>query len=353
MTTHNVYPLAKWRGMRDGYVGTRPENEHTMGARLRDYVLPKLPDIRTLAMTKHVLVRPARTLLQLRVTSKPETKKFNRYRPAFEQKRNGELEVLVPPGEDYLYHYAALFASGLEIAGGSADTHFELPPQSLREEFIDTRLPALIPSVDVLVVGYVEGLFVGESMLWQCELGFGIRLVEFGTKSIGLLGCEFSFWGDIAGALIRGLAARNVSYIIYVGKAGAVSRLHLPNLTIATGSVSSIEGETVEWNSRIQAAMQSERVFIGQRHATLPSPMDETIAWYEDALDKVDLLEAEIGHMAQAARLTGIEFDYLHIISDNLGNNKIVGLYEERGAEVLDARRECLIIIEDIIKRSI
>ena len=354
MDLPDLYPLVRWDSDLQGWAQPRQASEHTMGNRLRDYVLPKLPMFNALDSVHRVTIRPSVELSLFRVAAKPRTKRFNWLRPSADVDAEGELAVIVPPGRDYLYHYGALFASGISMEGLSAETVVKLPSPSARDEFVNAVVPSGLEGLDIVVVGYVEDLFGGEGSEWIHDGSFGLRTVVYRGTRIGLLGCEFSFWGDMAGALVTVLASRRVTYVIYIGKAGAVSSAHQPNLTVATGNVSTVEGASVSWKSSLaQTDVSGAPVQYAQRHATLPSPMDETLEWYRSALGRYDFLEAEIGHMAAAANAAGIRFDYLHVISDNLGDNQRVGLYGERVPDVVDARRKCLIIIEDTIKRNI
>jgi hypothetical protein len=178
--------------------------------------------------------------------------------------------------------------------------------------------------------------------------------VNLAGKQLVLLGCEFSYWGDLAGALVTVLAAREVPRIVYIGKLGALDPTRPPNRFSATGTRSLFAGRLIEWDSRlVEHAASFEEVLTKQVHATVPSLLDETLTWYAASKGQIDLVDPEIGHMAMAAIAAGIEFDYLHIISDNLGGGYPHGLYGERCEDVTAKRAQRVAIIEEVLKRSL
>lgn len=174
-----------------------------------------------------------------------------------------------------------------------------------------------------------------------------------GTTAV-LLGCEFSFWGGLAGGLVTLLAARACAErVIYVGKLGALCPALEPNTVIATGTTSLLATRQVRWTSGLNLTDPPRTLRTSLRHVTVPSVMDETRAWYHAHDEDSDVTDPEIGHMAAAATRTGLTFDYLHIVTDNLCGTFEHGLYDERRAGILAGRRRCLSDIETIVYRSL
>jgi hypothetical protein len=343
------YPLIS-EGI-DGSLCVQPVDPsgHTMGDRLGDYVLPKVPA----GLTGRVLVTTGSDLEDFASIGKHEGKVFNWRRPRFCWDGQQTICTTVP-GRDYAYHYACLVATACRLRGQGATVMVELPAPTDAGVFLGSLLPVDLPTGDALIVGYIEHLFRFSRSPWTVNSGFGWSVVNLAGKQLVLLGCEFSYWGDLAGALVTVLAARGVPRIVYIGKLGALDPARPPNRFSATGSCSLFEGRLIEWDSRlVEHAASFEEVLTKQVHATVPSLLDETLAWYAALKGQIDLVDPEIGHMAMAAIAAGIEFDYLHIISDNLGGGYPHGLYRERCLAVTAKRAQRVAVIEEVLKRSL
>jgi hypothetical protein len=345
-----AYPMLE-RSRR--YMDVRPVTaaEHTMGAQLPRYVLPKVPVGHLAACRGRALVHGGTDLELLAGGEKRHGKSFNWRRPAFEA-RHGTLQCFTPPGRDYAYHYACLLAAACVIAGQPVAVEVELPAADETDAFIEQWLPADLPAFDVVVLGYVQHLFPGADP-WVTRTGFGWSAATVTARRLGLIGCEFSFWGDLAGALVSALARRGTRWVIYVGKVGALSGRHDPNQWIATGSSSWVEGQTITWSSQLRCDPEIPCLLLDQSHVTVPSTLDETLGWYSAGVARWDLVDPEIGRMAAAARTCGIQFDYVHIVTDSLAGIHPEGLYDERSASIADRRRTCLSRIATILERSL
>lgn len=325
--------------------------EHTMGERLRDYVVPKVPT-RLLHHGAGEARVYANRSLSLLLDAGKRTKRFNWRRPYFTNV-DGVAHCVVPPGRDYAHHYGQLIESAAAFTGVDLRVEVELPHRAMTLEFIDYWLPPTLPRASCVLLGYVEHLFAASPGEWHLDTGFGWRLVTVSERPVLLLGCEFSYWGDIAGALVEILGQRrSTDRVIYVGKLGSLRPEMVPNRTIATGTSSRVGGRVISWTSSL--ALESDHdVRTGQRHVTQPSVVDETRAWRDQHAADFDLVDPEIGHMACAANRTGIGFDYLHVVTDNLSHPYEHGLYDERGADITRERRRSLARIESILNRSL
>jgi hypothetical protein len=347
---HPAYPTLE-RSRR--YLSVRPvlAADHTMGEHLPRYVLPKVPAAELTACRGRALVYAGTDLDLLADAGKYHSKSFNWRRPVFIE-NHGMLQCFTPPGRDYTYHYAGLLAAACVMIEQPVKVEVELPAVSEAAAFIERWLPPKLPAFDVVVLGYVQHLFPS-TQRWTMEPGFGWSWATVAACNVGLIGCEFSYWGDLAGALVSALARRGTSWVIYVGKLGALSASHHPNRWIATGTNSWVEGRHVAWRSRLQCDPDLPGLLLNQTHVTVPSILDETLAWHSDAVHRWDLVDPEIGRMADAAVAAGIQFDYLHIVSDSLAGTHPEGLYDERSTSVAAARRTCLTRITTILERSI
>lgn len=321
-----------------------------MGPRLVDYVSARVP-LGLLAKALRVEVVAGDSLGGLHFHRASNSKRFNYLRPAFTLGPHKVLTCVVPPGSDYLYHYGRLIATALHITGSTAATYVNHSTDSVRDSFIDRHLPAL-GRAKVAILGYVEQLSLGGS--WHSTGAFATQpLITDGQQRTLLIGSKVSFWGDLGGSLVRGLGERGIDYVIYVGKAGALRSGIVPNLTLATGTTSAGRDGVAAWATRLQIEeYRGVTVLTGGRHVGLPSPVDETIPWYESCRSRYDLLESEVHSMARSAA-GNMDFDYLHIVSDVLGDNQETGLHNERSNAVRDNRRASLAVARSIILKSL
>jgi hypothetical protein len=325
---------------------------HTMGERLADYVLPKVPVDLLTATNGRAWVYPNRSLSFLLGGDKREGKRFNWRRPYFTV-ADRVLHCVVPPGRDYARHYTQLIRAACALTGLPADVTTEPPAPEQGLEFMDHWLPAHLPASDRVILGYVEPLLRDRSTDWVHRPGFGWRIAR-GNTSVLLLGCEFSFWGDLAGDLVTVLAGRgHTGGVVYVGKLGGLQPDMAPNTLVVTGTSTRVEGRHLTWNSALDLTQVPATLRSGVRHATVPSVLDETRTWFEAHRSDFDVVDPEIGHMARAATTSGVPFDYLHIVTDNLCGTYEHGLYGERAAPVASGRRRCLHDIETILHRSL
>jgi hypothetical protein len=338
-----------------GYVvvpGTLPDH-HTMADRLADYVLPKVPVTALAACGGRAVVMGSADLGALVDPLKLGRKRFNRLRPQW-RREHGVLVCETLPGVDYTWHYARLLASAAAMLGLPHDVGLRPVQPSAAAEFMAATLPASLRVPEIVVVGYVEHLFTGRGT-WRMDSGFGWRYGHIAGEPAALVGCEFSFWGDLAGGLVTVLADRGARWIIYVGKLGTLVAEREPNQWLATGHHSLVRGVDIRWPGHLAGVAQvaGGRLLADQRHVTVPSIVDETTSWFASAAEHYDLVDPEIGHMAAAANAAGVAYDYLHIVSDNLTGRYAAGLYHERSPAIRADRLRCLNLIESTLTRSL
>ena len=328
-------------------------DEHTMGRRLADYVLPKVPTERLTTAHGRAWVYPNRGLSFLLGGDKRQGKRFNWRRP-YLTTVGDTLHCVAPPGHDYIHHYAELLRSACLMAGlPEGRVNVEPPTEGHGRAFIERWLPSELPAADLVVLGYVEALWKNRGG-WTHRPGFGWRTVRVGTATVLMLGCEFSFWGDLAGDLVSVLAQRTrTAGVVYVGKLGGLQPDMVPNTLVVTGTTTRLHDRPLAWNSFLDLTRAPRSVRPEVRHATLASVLDETRTWLETHRADIDVVDPEIGHMARAATEGGVGFAYLHIVTDNLNGTHTHGLYAERSTPVTARRRRCLRDIETILTRSL
>jgi hypothetical protein len=84
-------------------------------------------------------------------------------------------------------------------------------------------------------------------------------------------------------------------------------------------------------------------------HATSPSILLEDTRWLAGQ-DGRQFVDPEIGHMGRAAACAGIEFGYLHVVSNNLAAAYPADLSNERLSHVIERRARLLDRIHEIIR---
>jgi hypothetical protein len=170
--------------------------------------------------------------------------------------------------------------------------------------------------------------------------------------SIAFLGCRVSFWGDIAGNIVRALQILNsVKCVIYVGKLGSLRAESTPNHWLATGCQSVVWNELFKWTSPLESHLKISPSVAHGVHYILGSVLDETKDWLLSIRKGHDFVDSEIGHMAKASLEGRTEFGFLHIISDNLAQKYMHDLSNERLTDVLQSRKRLVLEIQGILSR--
>lgn len=333
---------------------------HTMGNSLSRYLKMKVhPDIQERSWPEilirggHVRDFPGR-ISSVEKADKP----FNWQRPTTILSHDGGLELCCFPGKDYVRHYAAIVATYLSLQGRDPSIVRYIEPS-----FKDCMAPLLcsnllqLGQVDIAVLGYVHGLkdlvgpgeWVGgrsdELFAWKA------RILPNGLK-VAFIGCRVSFWGDIAGNLVRALQDVNgVKAVLYIGKLGTLRPQHTPNYILATGDTSIVHGAVLKWQNPLALIDTTDPTIVHGRHCTLSSVLDETRSWLDEHKHICDWVDPEIGHMALASVAGSTQFGYLHIVSDNLAKKYVHDLSNERQVQVLKDRKTMVAKIEAVVEK--
>lgn len=332
---------------------------HTMGASLHKYLQMKVhSDIQQnvyksiRVVGQHSRLPPANT-----ASVEKNDKPFNWQRPTSISTADGTLTLLCFPGPGYVEHYASIIATYLSLKGQDPSiVTYTVPTQDECMTPLLTSNLSAMGEVDTVVLGYVHGLKHYTSGEW---IGGGADQLFAWQKydapdgtTVAFLGCRVSFWGDIAGNVVRALQQMNkVKTVLYIGKLGTLLPEVPPNKMLATGSMSLVNGIEVEWESVLENYIARPEKVLHGAHYSLPSVLDETKEWLEAQKGVFDFVDPEIGHMAQASNEGGTRFGYLHIISDNIAKKYEYDLSNERMVQVLRDREELVGAIQDTLAR--
>ncbi|KAK6068544.1 hypothetical protein SCUP234_11088 [Seiridium cupressi] len=338
---------------------------HTMGASLPRYLEIKVHEAILKQAYREIVVRgrySRHSSDTIAFEGEKRDKPFNWERPT--ARLEGEkLFIECFPGFDHVQHYAEIIASYLKIREGRGDS---LTPSS-RVSFVpascsDTQsaleatnlgdLPG--EGVDTIVLGLVWHLprLTGSSQ-WSGSGPWQWILQSFGGRRVAFLGFRPAFWGDISGEVIYKLTSRfDIKEVIYLGKLGALKPNVAPNKWLATGGKSLVNGRWVEWDTALGPSVErhGKDSVISGAHVTLGSVLHETKSWHAGLVDEVDFVDPEIGMMAQAAVRSGIRYEYLHMITDNLGRKYDEDLANERKENVLIHRARLHEVVQDVIE---
>jgi hypothetical protein len=282
------------------------------------------------------------------VSVKEKTGKlFNWQRPTAEPVGD-TLVIKCYPGREYVQHYALIIATYLSMRGryrGQVD--YELPNEATCQAAV--RELNVDPSSDHLVVlGWgLEHLHGSEP--WTYHQGYAWNRLEVEGRSLLYLGYLHSIWGDVAGRVVSRLAELGARRIAYIGKVGSLKPGIEPNVSLATGNRSIMATGQVTWDDFFAELAATQDGVRSGIHVSSPSILLEGHDWLHRRNGE-SFVDPEIGHMGRAARAAGIQFGYLHVISNNLTREYPTDLSNERAATVIEKRDVLLDRIDQIIR---
>lgn len=280
-------------------------------------------------------------------TNEKNDKLFNWQRPTAEIKGD-ELVIKCFPGRDYVHHYALVIATYLSLLGRyRGQVSYELPSEALCEAAVaDLNVD---PSEDHLVIlGWGLGHFVKDAP-WTYDRGYAWQRAGVGGRSVLYLGYLHSIWGDVAYRVVARLALLGARRVVYVGKVGSLDPSIAPNSCLATGRNSSMGDTLISWPDFFGDLAASQPDVHSGVHVTSPSILLEDQDWLAEQPDH-RFVDPEIGHMGRAAHLSGIEFGFLHVISNNLAFTYDDDLSNERLDTVIERRIQLLDRIAEIVQ---
>lgn len=328
------------------------QQDHTMGDSLFDYMDMKIHHLLKEREFKNVWVIGDADRSRGISKYEKQGKLFNWQRPTAEI-HGDDLYIKVYPGREYIKHYATLISTYFAIQQREwRHVRYLLPDETTAWEALTSSNLSEVPEGDVAILGYGLDKLIGDRVVnWEGDGAFSWVKKKIDDKTVVFIGGRHSYWGDIAGRIVTLLAKRGFKQVIYVGKVGGMNNDGIPNQTLATGSSSFVDGETIHWRNLFDFAKKEKEVVFGN-HYTIPSVINETKEWLDNNKNYA-FVDNEIGFMAKAALSESIEFSYLHIISDNLQGGYQENLTNERGPEAVKHREELLKKAKILIEKSL
>lgn len=328
-----------------------------MGHSLTEYLRMKdHPDIQNHTWSRIIVKgEHQRDPLKAHIASiEKRDKPFNWMRPTTTVLDSNTLQLNVFPGIDYVEHYAAITATELFIKGKNPGVvGYTLPSEIERfEPLLSSNLAQMGP-VDIVIIGYVHGMDRWTKGPWvegADELFAWKKMLTKQGYCVAFLGCRICYWGDIGGNLVRVLQKLNgVKCVVYVGKLGGLKAEYIPNHTLASGSQSLLLGEMITWRNPLEPYLHHAPSIVRGIHCSFGSVLNETKKWLRETEKRCNFVDPEIGHMARASLEGGIEYGFLHIISDNLARKYDEDLSNERRVDVIEGRKQLMGEIQDVL----
>lgn len=275
----------------------------------------------------------------------------NWQRPTIEVK---DRRVIVKcfPGKDYVKHYASLIASYFALKQQKYDHVVYILPteEECWSEVYSLPLDTLEKS-DAVVVGASLFDFTSESTLWQGNDQYLWATEELPNgRKVTYLIIQFSFWADILYRIVHYLAELGHKKIIFTAKLGGIDEKIIPNETLATGDVGYINGQLITWKNIFRDSKSD--ILLNGAHVNSPSVLYEVKDWV-NLFNKFTFVDSEVGYFAKAAKEAGVDFGYLHFVSNNLSKIHEQDLSNERSREVLEKREKINQEIRRLIKEVI
>jgi hypothetical protein len=103
--------------------------------------------------------------------------------------------------------------------------------------------------------------------------------------------------------------------VVYLSKLGTIKPEIVPNEYLCTGNTSIEQDEIVIWTNVFEN-LHLDNLIHGT-HVDSPSVIMETNEWIDRHLEN-DFVDSELGQMAKFTVDTGVEFNYLHFVFDNV-----------------------------------
>jgi hypothetical protein len=274
-------------------------------------------------------------------------KLFNWHRPTAEVHGN-DLIIKCYPSVDYVHHYGLIIATYLNMHGRyRGQVSYAIPPEHARQA-ATARLDVDLSADHLVVLGWGLAHLAGGTQ-WVHGSGYAWQRAEVDGLRVLYLGFSHSIWGDAAGRVVSRLATLGARRVVYVGKVGSLDPHIAPNTCLATGNCSVMDGRQVTWRDFFGTTAASQPDVHSGVHVTSPSPLLEGQSWLASQHGN-SFVDPEIGHMGQAANIAGIEFGYLHVVSNNLARDYPADLSNERLHTVIQCRAGLLTRIHEIIR---
>jgi hypothetical protein len=336
-------------------------NNHVMGKSLEIYIKQRIHDGIAQGKWSEIFVRGVvrRPPSAMTTSWEKRNRPFAFQRPTTTKIDATTIQLNCFPSKSYVQHYASIVATFQDMVGWDAGIVRAIRPteSDLLGCLLGSNLPRLGPA-DAVIFGECSNLLSFANEDWpipegsERDLFVWQKLQTVKGKTVALLGCKESVWGETSGFIVRVLKREsNTKCVLYLGKAGALKDGLQPNQWIATGEESMIGTQNVSWNSALRNFVGLSSKVIAGKQVTVPSPLCETWDWLHDWQKTCMWVDCETGHVAQAANEVGIEFGYLSVVSDNLPSHYGTDLSNE-DTQAVEFQRKVLCRDIDVILRS-
>lgn len=324
-------------------------DQHTMGNAIDSYVRQRLPtrlldEGAGVAIEVHGIYPdhlpsafPDAVLVNSGMPFRPD-KQFNCVRPRYFLARHRgrpRLIVAVPPGRDYVLHYASLLAHYVSLQQPASSTAnveaiFRYPEaeQSLAHW---TDLERFVQPQDRVLIGYVQELTsfferTGATVLARTgNRYYGMTRLRIGDQIVCALGVRFSFWGCISAKLAARCQSLGARELIYVGKLGTLTahddlyrRLYVPSEFVHLDGAQ----RRVPFEPAPNRLLQSFPYLDSGVHMSVGTVLEESISQRHLAgILGVTSMDNEIAQIAVALSAPGappIAFSSVHFATDYL-----------------------------------
>ncbi len=326
----------------------RDPQEHSMGWSLHRYVATRVHEFLDDESYRRIVVTGSYDR-SVGISKKEKTDKLENWQRPTAEVDGNELRIHCFPGRAYVFHYGSLIATHLALSQRDpSPVEIELPPHTACEEEIARAGFSALEPTSVLVVASGNDMLAPADAVWLDYGTFAKRIERIDRSEVTWLAVKHSFWGDIAYHLGRALAKAGFPLVIFVGKLGSLVPDHEPNVTLASGCSSLLGKETISWSNVFR-----DRELASGRHVTLPSVLQETVAWTHERQSQFEFVDPEIGNLAAGVVEGGSRFSYLHLVSDNLSRKYAEDLSNERAASPRNRRGNAYTQLGKILRNEL
>lgn len=164
---------------------------------------------------------------------KPTTRKYNTVRPRFfVNQRKSRFVICLAPGSDYIQHYGSIVRHFSFRRGYNITPELYYYPVAFESLHLWTQLGrSFVRPGDRVLIGYVEEMHASivealklRPLTTAASPYYESRRYALPAGgSLAFLGVNFSFWGNLAQALVQSICMNSPAEVIYVGKLGSLT----------------------------------------------------------------------------------------------------------------------------------
>lgn len=305
--------------------------EHTMTSSLNSYVEQKLPSdlldyiavkrIKTCVEGGHLRnTRYHSSLIDLDFSYNARVKSINQIRARWCYSRDGDggavVRVIVQSGYDYTRHVASLILHALKLRTSNAEDLLSTTFY-VTDEIKLSALGALnsfsFPTDGCIIIGLADVL--SETLKPNPEKIFDDELITLWrmSKNILLFGFKISFWGRLAGRIVRALCTKIAPReVIYFGKLGTLTHpSHIYNKIFSPERYVAYDATrqttpVIALDNGLRAKFPE---IVSGLHASVPTILEETFSQEQQLrLIGVTTIDNEISFIAREIQRINIGF---------------------------------------------